>query len=46
MSVLLSYAPWLVFLVVTGTTDWRLGLAAGLPRSSRSSRPDPAASAC
>lgn len=30
MSMLLSYAPWLVFLTVTGTADWRLGLGAGL----------------
>jgi hypothetical protein len=30
MSILLSYAPWLVFLAVTGATDWRLGLATGL----------------
>ena len=30
MSMILQFAPWLAFLVVTDIADWRLGLAAGL----------------
>ena len=30
MSLLKSFASWIAFLIVTGFTDWRLGLTAGL----------------
>ena len=30
MSMILQFAPWLAFVVVTDVADWRLGLAAGL----------------
>jgi hypothetical protein len=30
MSMILQFAPWLSFLIVTDVADWRLGLAAGL----------------
>lgn len=30
MSMILQFAPWLAFVVVSDVADWRLGLAAGL----------------